>query len=71
MSIGTGIFLGALSIAIVLLYAVTKDRWDWRKIARRFGFGSIALVVLLLFAGICKSLVTPDSKCELYRGTVL
>jgi len=52
MSIGTGIFLGVLSIAIVLLYAVTKDRWHWRKIARRFGFGSIALLVLLLFAGI-------------------
>jgi hypothetical protein len=52
MSIGTGIFLGALSIATVLLYAATKDRWQWRKIVRRFGFGFVGLLVLLLFAGI-------------------
>jgi hypothetical protein len=52
MSIGIGIFLGALSIAVVLLYAATKDRWRWRKIVRRFGFSFIALVVLFLFASI-------------------
>jgi hypothetical protein len=52
MSIGTGIFLGALSISIVLLYGATKDRWHWRKIAKQSGFGFAALLVFLLFAGI-------------------
>ena len=34
MEIGTGIFLGLLCIAAVLLYTQTKDRWRWRTVIR-------------------------------------
>lgn len=32
MSIGTGIFLGSLALALVVLFLGTKDRWRWRRI---------------------------------------
>lgn len=33
MEVGTGIFLGLSSIALVWLFAVTRDRWRWKRIA--------------------------------------
>jgi hypothetical protein len=33
VELGTAIFLSALVLGVVGLYAVTKDRWNWRKIA--------------------------------------
>jgi hypothetical protein len=30
---GTGIFLSTVFLGLILLYAVTKDRWRWRRIA--------------------------------------
>jgi hypothetical protein len=46
MSIGSGIFLAALVIAVVLLYGITKDRWGWRKIVRRTAVALLALIAL-------------------------
>jgi hypothetical protein len=37
MSIGTGVFLGLLCIALVLLVKETKDRWRWSTIAKWCG----------------------------------
>lgn len=34
MSVGDGIFLSAVLISIVGLYAATKDRWNWKRIAK-------------------------------------
>ena len=47
MSIGTGIFLSAALLAIVILFAVTKDRWNWKRIARWGLLIPIALVSVL------------------------
>lgn len=47
MTVGEGIFWGAIIIAIVGLYATTKDRWKWKRIAK-WGIG---LPVLLLALG--------------------
>jgi hypothetical protein len=49
MSIGSGIFFSALIFAIVYLYKITRDRLDWRKVARRslIGFASIIAFVAL------------------------
>jgi hypothetical protein len=44
MSIGTGTFLSAILISIVMLYGITKNRWGWRRIIKR-----VALVCLTLF----------------------
>ena len=46
MSTGTGIFLGLLAIASVLLYRSTQDRWQWRRIAKRVGWAIVATVML-------------------------
>jgi ABC-type Fe3+ transport system permease subunit len=34
MSTGLGILLSSVVLALVMLYAITKDRWRWRQIAR-------------------------------------
>lgn len=53
MTLGTGIFLAALFLGIVYLYINTRDRWDWKKIAKRFFLGIIALIlVLVVGAGV-------------------
>jgi len=44
MSLGTGMFLSALVVSLVLLYAVTKDRWNWRRIAL---WGTVLPVALI------------------------
>ena len=41
MSIGLGIFLSSLLFALILLYLITRDRWNWRRIARRLGVGAL------------------------------
>jgi hypothetical protein len=43
MDVGTGIFLGLFTIAVVILYLKTRERWNWRKIVLR---PVIALVVV-------------------------
>lgn len=53
MSLGDGIFLGALFLGLVLLYIATKDRWKWKAIFRRGAFvivGAIAVIGLGAFA---------------------
>ena len=35
MSIGTGIFLSSLVIAMLLLFLRTRDRWNWKRFAIR------------------------------------
>lgn len=35
MSLGLGVFLAALILSAVILFAATKDRWNWRKIIVR------------------------------------
>lgn len=49
MSLGTGIFLSALIIVIVILYGLTKDRISWKTLIIRF-FGG--LVVLATLSGL-------------------
>ena len=49
MSIGTGIFLGSLALALVVLFLGTKDRWRWRRII--FFTTATVVVVGLGFAG--------------------
>jgi hypothetical protein len=31
MSVGLGIFLSTLVMALLLLYAITRDRWNWER----------------------------------------
>ncbi len=50
MSLGTGIFLSALVLSLVIIYYVTRDRWNWRRIALWGILGP--LVVLLFVSGI-------------------
>ncbi len=51
MTLGTGIFLGLLSMAAVWLYLSTRDRWKWRRIAL-ISLGSIVVFFAALYAWI-------------------
>ena len=51
MSIGTGIFLSSLLLAIVILYGITKDRWAWRRIVKRTVLALVGLIFLGALAG--------------------
>ena len=49
MSVGDGIFLSALLLSIVGVYAATKDRWNWKRIAKwGFALPVVGLAVLAL-----------------------
>lgn len=45
MSLGTAIFLSAALLGLIALYAVTKDRWRWARIAK---WGLVAPVVAIV-----------------------
>ena len=34
MTIGSGLFLSALVLGLVILYVATKDRWKWRRLVK-------------------------------------
>ena len=47
MSVGTGLFLSALFLGIVILYVATKDRWNWKRLIEWV----VGLPVVLLIVG--------------------
>jgi hypothetical protein len=46
MSVGLAIFLASIVFASVTLYGITKDRWNWRRIAKLCALTFVTLVVL-------------------------
>ena len=52
MEVGTAIFLGAVFIGLTILYANTRDRWNWRRMGRRLGFVFIGIVVVAVGFGV-------------------
>jgi len=53
MTVGAWIFLASLILGTILLFGITKDRWNWTKIIKRFAFGLgglLVIVVLSVFA---------------------
>ncbi len=34
MTLGSGIFFSSLVLSLVILFSVTKDRWNWKKISK-------------------------------------
>src|SRR5437870_4308170 len=46
MSLGLGIFLSSLVLAVVMLYGLTRDRWSWRGIFKRTALAVLALVLI-------------------------
>ncbi|MDY0746547.1 hypothetical protein SNE35_18685 [Paucibacter sp. R3-3] len=51
MTVGEGIFWGAIVLALVGLYATTKDRWRWKRIAK-WGVGVPAVLLVLCGLGV-------------------
>jgi hypothetical protein len=52
MQMGTALFLGLALVAIVILYHSTKDRWNWKKIAKKILIIPIVAVGLGLIVWI-------------------
>lgn len=51
MTVGEGIFWGAIVLALVGLYAATKDRWKWKRIVK-WGIGLPLMLLVLGAAGV-------------------
>ena len=47
MSPGDGIFLSSVLLSVIALFAITKDRWNWKRISKWGTIGPIALAVVL------------------------
>lgn len=47
MSVGTGIFFGAVFMGLIYLYVNTKDIWAWRKITKRVMLTILVVIVIL------------------------
>lgn len=54
MPAGTAIFLAALVFAVLYLYQITRDRWNWRRVVRSSLMAVAAMVAFLssILAGI-------------------
>lgn len=50
MTVGEGLFYGAIILGLVGLYAATKDRWRWKRIVK-WGIGLPAVLLILGVAG--------------------
>lgn len=46
MTLGEGLFSSAVFLGLIFLYHSTKDRWNWKKGAKRFGYLVLGLIVL-------------------------
>jgi hypothetical protein len=46
MSTGLGIFLSSFVVSIVILYGITIDRWNWRRIVKRATLSIFTFVVI-------------------------
>jgi len=72
MELGTGIFLSALVIALVVLYGITKDRWNWRRFVKRTAVVCLGVVLLGVVAGagvyLYKQIPTAVSRQTGYAG---
>jgi hypothetical protein len=51
MTLGDGVFLSSILLSVVALFAVTKDRWNWRRIAK-WGLLVPVAAILLLGGGV-------------------
>ena len=47
---GTGVFMAALLLSSVALFGITRDRWNWAKVAKRIGIGAASLATALAVA---------------------
>jgi hypothetical protein len=70
MAVGTGIFFAALLIALVLLYATTKDRWRWGTFVKRSALAVLILAIagLLTVAGVYVWNNLPPGLQKQYAG---
>ena len=50
MTLGAGIFLSTLMVSMVIMYVVTRDRWNWKKIFIRTSIALLCVGVLLAVA---------------------
>jgi hypothetical protein len=60
MTLGTSIFLSTAVVSILVLFALTKSSWSWRKIAK--WFGASILGILLLGAAIGLAIYWVNSR---------
>lgn len=51
MSVGAGIFLSAVLLSVVGIYAATKDRWNWKRIAK-WGLALPVVAIAAIALGI-------------------
>lgn len=50
MTVGTGIFLASIVLAVTALFMITRDRWNWAKGLKRISIGSALLIGVLVAA---------------------
>lgn len=65
MTLGTGVFLSSALLGFILLFVVTKDRWNWRKIGIRLGI----LVIVIPAAIVGYLYLSDDVSRTFYRLT--
>lgn len=68
MSLGTSIFLSVVLLSVVILFAATKDRWNWKRIAK-WAVATPLVLAALIFGGaylqdIWQSRLTPQTSFE-------
>jgi hypothetical protein len=56
MPVGTAIFLGALVVSVSIVFAATKDRWNWRRIAKWGALVPAGVAALLVGAFVLYTL---------------
>lgn len=65
MTLGTGVFLSSALLGFILLFVVTKDRWNWRKLGISLG----VIVVVIPVAIVVYDRLSHDVSHTFYRLT--
>ena len=75
MSLGLGLFLSSLIFGIIWLYALTMNRWKWRRNIKRLGLGILMISSLagLVVGGIyaCKQIFPTGLRLGMTMAEVL
>lgn len=52
VSVGVGIFFGAVFLGLIYLYVNTRDRWNWSRIAKRTLMVLVVLIAIPVAIGV-------------------
>ena len=73
MTLGTGIFLSSIIIGLIILFSLTRDHWNWKKISKIAGIALVSIItgLVILFFFVSQSEKFHPQKITSFYGVNL